>query len=127
MLHNSKDFFLFFTSNVSGRLAGIALGLGLQPNYFEGERAGQAQSYWSTRVIHYPPLAEGTTHRSTNISKQPPKAEKSIEHLSMHKLMQAAKASWRDEIHHHQNALRMQSYGVHVSCTACRGQKSKVS
>ena len=45
-------------------VAGIALGLGLQPTYFEGERAGQAQSYWCTRVIHYPPLAEGTSHRS---------------------------------------------------------------
>lgn len=44
-------------------MRGIALGLGLQPTYFEGERAGQAQSYWCTRVIHYPPLAEGTSHR----------------------------------------------------------------
>lgn len=44
-------------------MRGIAVGLGLPPHYFEGERAGHAQSYWCTRVIHYPPLAEGTSHR----------------------------------------------------------------
>lgn len=39
------------------------MGLGLPQDYFEGSRAGSAQSYWCTRVIHYPPLAEGTSHR----------------------------------------------------------------
>ncbi|KAL3151731.1 hypothetical protein ABBQ38_012710 [Trebouxia sp. C0009 RCD-2024] len=44
-------------------MRGIAIGLGLPASFFEGSRAGAQQSYWCTRVIHYPPLAEGTSHR----------------------------------------------------------------
>lgn len=41
----------------SALLRGIALGLQLPPETFEGELAGREGSYWVTRVIHYPPLA----------------------------------------------------------------------
>ncbi len=51
------------THDVHGN-AGIAMGLGLPQSFFEGQRSGRDQSYWCTRVIHYPPLAEGTSHRS---------------------------------------------------------------
>ncbi|DBA89756.1 TPA: hypothetical protein ACH3X2_004633 [Trebouxia sp. C0005] len=44
-------------------MRGIAMGLGLPQSFFEGQRSGRDQSYWCTRVIHYPPLAEGTSHR----------------------------------------------------------------
>ncbi|CAD7700651.1 unnamed protein product [Ostreobium quekettii] len=47
---------------LSAKIArGIALGLDLKEDYFDGQLAGD--SYWVTRVIHYPPLSEGTQHR----------------------------------------------------------------
>jgi isopenicillin N synthase-like dioxygenase len=38
-------------------LRGIALGLGLEDDFFAGERAGDP--FWVMRVIHYPPLPGG--------------------------------------------------------------------
>eukprot|EP00891_Asterochloris_glomerata_P003840 jgi/Astpho2/3840/e_gw1.00062.83.1_t len=43
-------------------MEGIALALGLPRQYFAGQRAGQAASYWCARVIHYPPLTQGDAH-----------------------------------------------------------------
>jgi isopenicillin N synthase-like dioxygenase len=44
-------------------MQGIAVGLGLPRDYFAQKGAGPHNSYWCSRVIHYPPLAEGTYHR----------------------------------------------------------------
>ena len=38
--------------------AGIAIGLDLPEDFFEGDRAGVDTAYWVARVIHYPPLPE---------------------------------------------------------------------
>lgn len=38
--------------------AGIALGLG-EPQRLPGEPPMSEGSYWSMRVIHYPPLSDG--------------------------------------------------------------------
>jgi isopenicillin N synthase-like dioxygenase len=44
-------------------MRGIALGLGLPESFFQGPNtAGPEQGYWCVRVIHYPPLAQGTYH-----------------------------------------------------------------
>jgi isopenicillin N synthase-like dioxygenase len=40
-------------------MRGLALGLGLQETFFEGQYRGQP--YWVMRVIHYPPLPEHST------------------------------------------------------------------
>jgi isopenicillin N synthase-like dioxygenase len=45
-------------------MRGIALGLNIPEHSFEGERAGD--SYWVTRVIHYPPLPLAPSMRSTS-------------------------------------------------------------
>lgn len=44
-------------------MTGIALGLDLAPDYFGGDKAGIDESYWCMRIIHYPPLSEGTEHK----------------------------------------------------------------
>ncbi len=44
-------------------MQGIALGLGLDRTFFEAGVA--ADSYWVTRVIHYPPLAQGSAFQQT--------------------------------------------------------------
>ncbi|KAK9804233.1 hypothetical protein WJX72_002642 [[Myrmecia] bisecta] len=49
----------------SSLMRGIALGLGLEEHFFDGQRAAIQDSYWCARVIHYPPLTEGTFHRSS--------------------------------------------------------------
>lgn len=47
-------------------LAGIAIGLGLPERSFEETETGGTNaetSYWVTRVLHYPPLADGDAHQ----------------------------------------------------------------
>ncbi|GAB4818531.1 hypothetical protein N2152v2_005577 [Parachlorella kessleri] len=46
-------------------LRGIALGLQLPEHFFEGPTAGRDGAYWVTRVIHYPPLAQGSQYQAT--------------------------------------------------------------
>jgi hypothetical protein len=48
--------------------AGIAIGLGVKEDYFETAEAGGTTpdtSYWTARIIHYPPLSLGDFHRGT--------------------------------------------------------------
>ncbi|EFN56838.1 hypothetical protein CHLNCDRAFT_22157, partial [Chlorella variabilis] len=55
-------------------LRGIALGLQLPESYFEGDVAGD--SYWVTRIIHYPPLQPESSQQAGSGqqagSSQPP-------------------------------------------------------
>ncbi|KIY99545.1 hypothetical protein MNEG_8416 [Monoraphidium neglectum] len=44
----------------SALLRGIALGLGLPESAFGGGLAAPERSYWVARVIHYPPLVQGS-------------------------------------------------------------------
>lgn len=52
--------------------AGIAVGLGLPPEYFEIEDGGgttKDTSYWVARILHYPPLSEGDAHVAEDMQK----------------------------------------------------------
>lgn len=44
------------TNVLNAGCAGIAIGLDLPEDFFEGDRAGVDTAYWVARVIHYPPL-----------------------------------------------------------------------
>ncbi|KAK9819032.1 hypothetical protein WJX74_007795 [Apatococcus lobatus] len=48
-------------------LRGIAIGLELPEDFFEGNRAGVDMAYWVARVIHYPPLPK----QAVDLSSQP--------------------------------------------------------
>ncbi|KAK9863028.1 hypothetical protein WJX84_009657 [Apatococcus fuscideae] len=52
-LRGYLDTMLYLGSTI---MRGIAIGLGLAEDFFEGERAGVDTAYWVARVIHYPPL-----------------------------------------------------------------------
>lgn len=61
--------------------AGIALGLSLPETTFERPEVGRTTadtSYWVTRVIHYPPLAQGSAQSGPQ-QRQAGEIERSVQ------------------------------------------------